>query len=125
MKKLLLILSICGLPTAATVVLPLSAFAAQASNLGDLSSFDTIAKDTLQLVKTGDMKAAEKRVTDFETAWDAAEPKLYAMDKQQWGVIDGAADGAISSLRKAKPNAKSVTAALTKLIEAIQNPVAK
>ncbi len=43
--------------------------------------FETIAADTLVLVDEGNMKAAEKRITDFETAWDEAEPSLYPKDR--------------------------------------------
>ena len=49
------------------------------------------------------------------------EPKLYAADKVQWGTVDGA----IKALRKAKPSAKSFTAALQKLIATLKDPAAK
>lgn len=125
MKKLMLILSILVSPALMVTFLPVSAFAAAQSGLGDLSSFESIASDTLGLVAAGDMKAAEKRITDFETAWDKAEPKLYAADKAQWGTVDDAADAAIKSLRTAKPNAARAKVAVEKLIAVLRNPAAK
>lgn len=121
MKKFVLILSLC-IPASFAAGNPSAyAQAAHVGGLGDLTSFDGIAEDTLGLVKAHNWAAAEKRVTDFETAWDAAEPKLYALNKDQWGVVDTAADGAISSLRKAKPNEKAASAALAELILAIHD----
>ncbi|TCR85266.1 hypothetical protein [Rhizobium sp. BK376] len=125
MKKLLLALSLLAVPAIAPVVLPSPTLAAAPSALGDLSSFQTIATDTLKLVDAGDLAGAQKRITDFETAWDAAEPTLYALDKADWMVVDKAADGAISSLRKPKPDAAKAKVAVKKLIATIQTPSAK
>lgn len=96
--------------------------AAPASLLGDLSSFNAIAKDTLTLVEEGNLAAAEKRITDFETAWDKAEHELYHMDKAAWGIVDDAADKAISSLRAKKPVQAKAQTAVAGLIAAVENP---
>ncbi|WP_320196656.1 hypothetical protein RMR10_005985 [Agrobacterium rosae] len=90
--------------------------------LGDLTMFEKIASDTLMLVEKGDLPAAKKRITDFETAWDKAQPRLYHLDKTEWGVVDDAADKAISSLRSAKPNATEAKTSVSGLIAAIKHP---
>ncbi|WFS26334.1 MULTISPECIES: hypothetical protein [Rhizobium] len=125
MKKLMLILSILVPPALMATSLLVPAFAATQSGLGDLSAFESIAADTLRLVKAGDLGGAKNRITDFETAWDATEPKLYAADKQRWGVIDDAADGAISSLRKGKPDVHNVESALFKLMNTLGTSASK
>ncbi|WP_246617487.1 hypothetical protein [Rhizobium populisoli] len=124
MKKLFLALSLATMPLVVSpALLPFAAYAAPTqSSLGDLSSFETIARDTLVLVDKGDLAAAQKRITDFETAWDAAQSDLYHRDKTAWGVVDDAADKAISSLRAKKPVAAKAKRAVTDLIAAIQKP---
>lgn len=96
--------------------------AASTSDLGDLSPFQTIASDTLDLVKNRQFKAAEARITDFETAWDKAEPTLYPKNHEQWGKLDEAADAAITSLRTHPHVPSDVETALTGLIAALKNP---
>ncbi len=107
----------------AAAVLATSAMAA--SKLGDLSSFETIANDTLVLVDKGDLKAAEKRITDFESGWDKAEKKLYRKDKAAWSAIDDAADAAIQSLRAKSPDAVNAQRNVSALIDAIRHPAAE
>ncbi len=121
MKKALTIVAILTTSLIAMPTLTNSAFAAteQVVKLGDLSNFETIASDTLTLVSKGDMTAAEKRITDFETAWDNAEPTLYPKDKSGWSVIDDAADKAISSLRATKPDQGRAKMAVSGLVKAL------
>jgi hypothetical protein len=95
------------------------------SKLGDLTAFEVIANDTLVLVDKGDMKGAERRITDFETAWDQAEKTLYPKDKAEWSVIDDAADAAIESLRASKPDAVDAQKNVSALIDTIRHPVAE
>ena len=99
--------------------------AAAAGKLGDLVSFERMAHDTLLLVDKGELKAAEKRITDFETAWDKAEPTLRPKDKSAWGVIDDAADAAIESLRAASPDATKAQRTVSALVDTIRHPVAE
>jgi hypothetical protein len=98
--------------------------ATSVSKLGDLSSFHTIAADTLALSKKGDLVGAEKRISDFEKAWDAATADVYTRDAAQWGVIDGAADTAITSLRTKPVVASKASKAVSGLLTAIDNPAA-
>jgi hypothetical protein len=125
MKKALIIASLAFLPAMAPLLLPAQSIAAPAPTLGDLSKFKTIAKDTLKLVDAGDMTGAQKRITDFETAWDKAQSELYPLNKEQWSGIDTAADDAISSLRASKPSPAKAKSALVQLIRAIESPSTK
>lgn len=109
------------------VILPLAAApAAMAASpkLGDMASFEAIASDTLVLVDKGEMKAAEKRITDFETAWDNAESTLYPKDKAAWSAIDDAVDAAISSLRAGRPDAMAAQKNVSALIDTLKDPTA-
>jgi hypothetical protein len=99
--------------------------AATLSDLGDLSAFEAIATDTLAFVSKGELAAAEKRITDFETKWDADHSRLRPLNVDEWGVIDDAADEAIAALRASKPNAAAAKTTLAALVAAIQDPSAK
>jgi hypothetical protein len=101
-----------------------AAAAAATSSLGDLTAFEAIASDTLVLVKKNDMKAAEARITDFETAWDKAEPTLYPKNHDDWGKVDKAADRAIKALRTHPQIQLDANKAVTGLITALKNPAA-
>ena len=93
------------------------AFAAQPqAPLGDLSTFRAIAEDTLAIVKTGDVAAARKRVSDLETAWDKAEPVLKAKDGKAWTAIDTALDETFAALRTPNAQPADCAAALQKLL---------
>jgi hypothetical protein len=113
------------LPAALASITALAAPATAASKLGDLTKFEKIAHDTLVLVDKGDLKAAEKRITNFESAWDKAEPKLRPKDKNAWGVIDDAADAAIASLRSKTASAPDAQKTVSALVDTIRNPSAE
>lgn len=92
------------------------------SGLGDLSSFKTIIADVQALVDKGDIPAAAKRITDYETAWDQAETAIRPLNQAQWGNIDSANDAAFSSIRKSKPDAAAVKDALATLMATLNDP---
>jgi len=127
MKKWLLPLALFATPVLLPIIMSGStAYAAElAGKLGDLSSLETIAHDTLVLVDKGEIKAAKKRITDFETAWDQAEKTLYPKDKAEWSVIDDAADAAINSLRTKKPNPMEAQKTVSALLDTLKHPVAE
>jgi hypothetical protein len=79
------------------------ASAAAKGPLGDLSSFKTIAADTLSITKKGDLKAAKERIRDLESAWDEAEDKMRPMDEDAWDKADKAIDRALAKLRAPTP----------------------
>jgi sulfur carrier protein ThiS len=126
MKKALLAVALLATPALMPALIAPPVLAATAnSKLGDLSKFERIASDTLALVENNDLVAAQKRITDFEAAWDAGEPMLYPKDKTAWGVVDDAADAAISSLRAGKPSATKAKATVSDLLAKLQNPTGK
>ena len=112
-------------PVVLVVAAALATSAMADSKLGDLSSFESIVNDALVLVDKGDLNGAQKRITDFETAWDQAEETLYPKDKTGWSVIDDAADAAISSLRVDAPNATKAQKSVSALMDTLRHTVAE
>mgnify|MGYP000618883977 CR=1 FL=1 len=127
MKQLLLALALIALPVGAFslfhVYFGVSSTPTATASLGDLSSFKTIVADAETIVAKGDLVAAEKRMTDFETSWDAAQPQLRALNSAAWGAIDDAHDVALKALRTGSPVAEKVSAALTTLARTLENPI--
>jgi len=123
MKDLILSLMIALAPLAGVPMLLTSSHAlAATSSLGDLSGLHAIVADTLAIARTGDFDGAEKRITDFESTWDASAPTMRAIDTASWTMIDHVADAAIESLRAATPTADTVVPALDKLLAALGTP---
>lgn len=129
MRQLLLATALIAVPVTGFTFVEMTlnpqtpTLATAAAPLGDLTPFETIAADIRTIAATGDLKAAEARATDLETAWDKAQPVLRPMDTAAWGAVDGAADGVFTALRSAAPNAAEVEAALTVLDAALRDPV--
>lgn len=129
MRQLLLATALIAVPVTGftfvelTLNPPMPTLAATRAPLGDLTAFETIAADIRTIAATGDLKTAEARATDLETAWDKAQSVLRPMDTAAWGAVDGAADGVFTALRSAAPNAGEVDAALTALDAALRDPV--
>ena len=74
------------------------------AGLGDLSAYKTIVTDTRSIAASGDLKAAEHRITDFEALWDQNATALRQADRAAWNSVDGAADDAFSALRAGAPD---------------------
>ncbi len=126
MKRILLAFAIATMPIVASAVFTLPAAAATTlTELGDLSALRTIVSDALTLTTAGDLGKAAARITDFETAWDAGASQLRSRSADKWGVIDDASDAAIASLRAASPVPAEAAAALTALVEVLDNPAVK
>ena len=100
----------------------ISSVQAATTGLGDLSNFKTIIADVQALVDKGDMAGAQKRTTDYETAWDQAETAIRPLNQAQWGNIDMANDGAFSAIRKGKPDPAAVKAALASVMAELNDP---
>jgi hypothetical protein len=126
MKQLLLATALIAVPVAAFAAFHL--YTAQASvqvaSLGDLSPMTTIVADVQVIAATGDFVAAEARITDFETAWDDAQPTMRPLNTTAWGNVDTAADAALDALRAGTPVAGDVTGTLAVLIAALGDPMA-
>jgi hypothetical protein len=99
-----------------------AAASASAAPLGDMSAYQAIVTDTQTIAATGDLTAAETRITDLEALWDQNASALRAMDATAWGTIDGAADDAFAALRARTPDVTRVTATLAALQDALANP---
>ncbi|MCW2817098.1 MAG: hypothetical protein JWN84_4553 [Nocardioides sp.] len=85
----------------------------------DVSSFRTIATDTLALVQSGDQSGAASRITDLETAWDDAESRLSSSDCVVWTYVDGEIDDVLTAVRAGTPDPQAETDALDTLISTL------
>ncbi len=129
MKQFLLAVVLVAVPiaifAAARSYLPASAApAATVASLGDLTAMEAIVTDVQSLAAKGDLPAAKARIADLETAWDDAEPTLHPVNPEAWGMVDGAADAALTALRASAPDAAEVAATLTALNAALADPTA-
>jgi hypothetical protein len=88
----------------------------------DLSSFRSIAQDTLAIVTTGNLKRAKSRIRDLETDWDRAEPKLRPRNPEQWRNIDKSIDAVVQQLRADNPQATAAKDALQHLLAELDRP---
>jgi hypothetical protein len=93
--------------------------AIQSQPLGDLSSFRTIAVDTLAIINTGNLRRAKARLKDLETNWDAAEAKLRPRNPERWRILDKAVDAALVQLRADRPQALASKDAFQNLLALI------
>jgi uncharacterized membrane protein YkoI len=91
----------------------------QSQPLGNLSSFRTIAVDTLAIVNSGNLARAKTRIKDLERRWDGAEPQLRPRDPERWRIIDKAIDGALAQLRAVKPQSLAAKDALQNLLASL------
>ena len=89
--------------------------------LGDISKFRTITADTLAFAKAGNLKKAEKRITDMETKWDVYANKLQRKDKTRWTQLDLALDRVLKELRASKPNATTAVPAIQDMLTMIDS----
>lgn len=121
MKKLLLVLALAAAPISLSGSLPAVA-AATITELGDMANFHVIVADALGLAQSGDLAGAEKRITDFESAWDKAAAALRPLSVEKWTAIDHAADSAIEGLRAGTADAVVVTQSLNGLLAVLDDP---
>ncbi len=74
----LIAVPIAGFAAVEMWLMPTPASQTASTGLGDLAPFAAIVTDSRPLPRTGDLAAAQTRITDLETAWDEAEPTLRA-----------------------------------------------
>ncbi|MFW8588765.1 hypothetical protein ACOJBM_39925 [Rhizobium beringeri] len=124
MRQIFLAIVLIVAPVAAFKGLELYANNAPAktADLGDLSSFKTIIADVQALVSKGDLSAAARRITDYETAWDQAETAIRPLNPNGWNNIDAASDAALKALRQSAPSADKVNKTLAALTAVLNNP---
>jgi uncharacterized membrane-anchored protein len=86
----------------------------------DVANFRIITEDTLAKLAAGDQTGATARITDLETAWDDAQPKLQPMDDATWTAIDGRIDAVLTALRHNHPDPATEKQTLTDLVSALR-----
>lgn len=112
------VVEILLVPSATTA----SASVSSSSGLGDLSAYLSIVADTQSIAASGDLVAAETRITDLEILWDQNASVLRRADPAGWGTVDGAADDAFSALRAKSPDPAAVKIALAALAASLERP---
>jgi uncharacterized small protein (DUF1192 family) len=95
--------------------------AQKTSSLGDLSTFRTIAQDTLNLLSANKQSEATTRIGDLEYEWDNAEAKLKPKDRAKWTEIDGKIDTVLRQLRAVSPNMVIEKSALESLLSVLKD----
>ncbi len=85
----------------------------------DISALRAIGQDTLDLVSRGDQTGARARITDLETAWDDAQPRLEPLDDTAWAFLDSEIDDALSAVRASNPDLANEQEALGALIASL------
>lgn len=68
----------------------------------DMSSFKSIAEETLKLITAKTYPAAEKKIVELEDKWDTGTLTLKAADRKVWTVIDKQMDVAIEAVKAIK-----------------------
>lgn len=99
-----------------TSIFSFGTYAMASSKIGDLSKFNKIASDTLDLVKSKNLRGAKDRIKDLETSWDEAEPSLKPRNAQEWHVVDKGIDRALTAVRTDPPDQGTCEKAMGELI---------
>lgn len=124
MRQIFLAIALVVAPVAAFTGFELYANNAPATpaSLGDLASFKAVIADVQALAAKGDLAAASKRITDYETAWDQAETAIRPLNQEQWNNIDAASDAALKAVRQSSPSPDKVNKTLAALMAVLNNP---
>lgn len=127
MRNLLLSTVLIAVPIAGfalvETVMPTGPSASAPAGLGDLSLYKQIVTDTQAIAQTGDLAAAELRITDLEKLWDDNAAGLRKADPGAWSAIDSAADQTFTALRARQPDPAQIKSVLNTLETTLANPV--
>ena len=77
----------------------------------------SLANATLAAVAADKKADMETKITELESAWDAQQKPMSAINQTQWIVIDKTLDKAIAALRGSKFDAKKGKDALDSLVK--------
>ena len=91
-------------------------------SLGDLSSFKAIVADVQAIAATGDLAAAERRITDFETRVGRCRKPAASAGAKQLGQCRPGCRRGFHAIRAAAPSADVVGATLTALAATLDDP---
>ncbi|AOE61131.1 hypothetical protein LOY64_18950 [Pseudomonas corrugata] len=97
----------------------------EASKLGDLTEFHSIAVDVAGLVEKNDLPTAKARIKDLESAWDSAEAGIKPRAASDWHVLDKDIDHALSALRAKSPDQAKCKTTMDDLLKAFDSMKAK
>jgi hypothetical protein len=124
MKQLFLAIALIIAPVAAFTGFEVYAksTATSVGSLGDMSPFKVIIADVQAMAAKGDLPAAAKRITDYESAWDEAETAIRPLNPTYWGNVDAASDAALKALRQATPSIDKVNKTLLRLMMVLNDP---
>ncbi len=90
--------------------------APKASPLGNVSNFQKITQDTLDMVNAGNLSGAKTRVDDLEYEWDNAQSRLKPMNGAKWTEVDDAVDKVLRQLRAVHQDAGGCKSSLEALL---------
>jgi hypothetical protein len=124
MKQILLAITLILVPVTAFTGFQMYAKndAAATAGLGDLSSLKAIIADVQAIAARGDLTAAAKRITDYESAWDEGEAAVRPLNPAYWGNTDQASDAALKALRESSLSTDKVRKTLAALMAVLNNP---
>lgn len=100
----------------ATAIRATTSPVAKVSLLGDISTFQKITQDTLDLVSAGDLSGAKTRVDDLEYEWDNAQSRLKPMNAAKWTEVDNAVDQVLRQVRAVHQDAGACKSSLETLL---------
>ncbi|MEU3402998.1 hypothetical protein ABZ766_03455 [Streptomyces sp. NPDC006670] len=82
----------------------------------EIAKFRAITADTLAKVDGDDQKAASRRVTDLEAAWDNDQSTLEPKSERAWTFLDGEIDHVLEAVRAEDPDKATEDKALNTLL---------